>query len=442
VTLYIDLDTLQLVESPTRIIPIDAIEHKRGDDATYTLVFLQDGEPVALAAPVAITLAAKARRDYGGDLVLLAQSFTLDSPGPSYTGTLDYNTQPLLDLIGSSADAVDLNLELTWLPTGATRPSTTRTITLRVANDVFRGDEGTPLTLPSPEQWLADRFTQSAITAAITDKAGFASENSLAATSDLHAQATVSGNGIAITGQQISLSIGTGSTQVAAGNHAHVSVDVTDATSDGKLNPAKLIKTNASGEIKVLAAYVDTTGNIGFADGPIGGDLTNYGLFSCPSITTSPIWALPNKSGTVALTSDITASAVGLGNADNTSDATKNAATATLTNKRIPPRITTITSSATPTVNTDNCDMVTITALAEAITSMTTNLSGTPNNGEMLLYRIKDNGTARAITWGASFVAMGASLPTTTVLSKVLHVLFVWDSVTSKWGCISTAYEL
>jgi hypothetical protein len=85
--------------------------------------------------------------------------------------------------------------------------------------------------------------------------------------------------------------------------------------------------------------------------------------------------------------------------------------------------------------------MVTITALAAAITSMTSGLTGTPSNGEMLLYRIKDNGTARAITWGASFAAAGASLPTTTVLGKVLHVLFIWDSVAAKWCCLSTAQE-
>ena len=36
-----------------------------------------------------------------------------------------------------------------------------------------------------------------------------------------HAAATVSGNGITIAGQQVSLDIGTGSTQVAAGNHTH-----------------------------------------------------------------------------------------------------------------------------------------------------------------------------------------------------------------------------
>ena len=115
--------------------------------------------------------------------------------------------------------------------------------------------------------------------------------------------------------------------------------------------------------------------------------------------------------------------------------------TNTFTNKRFTPRITTITSSATPTINTDNCDAVTITALAAAITSMTTNLSGTPNNFDTLIIRIKDDGTARAITWGTGFEAKGVALPTTTVISKVLTVGFIYDSVTSKWGCVASAQE-
>ncbi len=117
------------------------------------------------------------------------------------------------------------------------------------------------------------------------------------------------------------------------------------------------------------------------------------------------------------------------------------AAVMTLTNKRITQRVTTITSSATPAVNTDDCDCVTITALAAAITSMTSSLTGTPNNFDTLVYRIKDNGTARAITWGASFEAKGVALPTTTVLSKVLTVGFVYDTVAAKWGCVSSAQE-
>jgi len=132
---------------------------------------------------------------------------------------------------------------------------------------------------------------------------------------------------------------------------------------------------------------------------------------------------------------------VGLGNVDNTSDSTKNAATVTLTNKRITSRVTAIASNATPTINTDNCDAVDITALAADITSMTTNLTGTPTNFQKLIIRIKDNGTARAITWGASFEARGVSLPTTTVISKVLTIGFIYDTTTSKWGCVASAQE-
>jgi hypothetical protein len=113
----------------------------------------------------------------------------------------------------------------------------------------------------------------------------------------------------------------------------------------------------------------------------------------------------------------------------------------TLTNKRVTPRVTTIVSNATPTINTDDCDAVTITALATAITSFTTNLSGTPTNFQKLIIRIKDNGTARAITWGASFEAKGTSLPTTTVISKLLTVGFIYDTVALTWGCVASAQE-
>lgn len=115
--------------------------------------------------------------------------------------------------------------------------------------------------------------------------------------------------------------------------------------------------------------------------------------------------------------------------------------TQTLTNKRITPRVSSETSSATPTINADNVDAHSITAQAEAITSMTTNLSGTPTNFQKLIIRIKDDGTARAITWGASFEAKGVALPTTTVISKVLTVGFIYDTVTSKWGCVASAQE-
>lgn len=109
--------------------------------------------------------------------------------------------------------------------------------------------------------------------------------------------------------------------------------------------------------------------------------------------------------------------------------------TQTLTNKRITPRVGTAASSATPTINTDNYDVYTLTAQAVDITSFTTNLSGTPTDGQKLWIAITGT-AARAITWGASFEASTIALPTTTVSTNRLDVGFVWNAATSKWRCV------
>lgn len=112
--------------------------------------------------------------------------------------------------------------------------------------------------------------------------------------------------------------------------------------------------------------------------------------------------------------------------------------TQTLTNKRVTKRVGTTTSHATPTINTDNVDFYSLTAQAEAITSFTTNLSGTPTENQTLWIAITGT-AARAITWGASFEASTVALPTTTVTTARLDVGFVWNTVTSKWRCIASA---
>jgi hypothetical protein len=115
--------------------------------------------------------------------------------------------------------------------------------------------------------------------------------------------------------------------------------------------------------------------------------------------------------------------------------------TQTLTNKRNSPRVTAVTPSATPTINTDNMDVGTITSQNAAITSMTTNLSGTPTSAQKLIVEILDDGTARAITWGASFASGPATLPTTTIVNKWLYVGFEWSASRSKWICMATGSE-
>lgn len=122
---------------------------------------------------------------------------------------------------------------------------------------------------------------------------------------------------------------------------------------------------------------------------------------------------------------------------NNNSDYATLTGTETLTNKTIKKRILVVTQSATPSTNIDNGDIIQITGLAQAITSMTTNLTGTPYDSQMIMWQITDNGTARAIAWGASFASTsGAALPTTTAVSTMLRVITQYNSVTSKHECL------
>lgn len=65
-----------------------------------------------------------------------------------------------------------------------------------------------------------------------------------------------------------------------------------------------------------------------------------------------------------------------------------------------------------------------------------------PNNAsdEMKIeYRIRDNGTARAITWNAVFLDGGPGLPATTTPGKTLRLGFVYDSSAVKWVLLAKA---
>lgn len=112
-------------------------------------------------------------------------------------------------------------------------------------------------------------------------------------------------------------------------------------------------------------------------------------------------------------------------------------ATQTLTNKRITKRVTSEVSSATPTINTDNSDVHKITALATNITSMTTNLSGTPTDWQLLAIEIVGTAT-RNIVWGASFADGGlVDLPLVTNGTVPLKVLLQYGG--GVWNCLAVA---
>ena len=94
----------------------------------------------------------------------------------------------------------------------------------------------------------------------------------------------------------------------------------------------------------------------------------------------------------------------------------------------------TTTSTATLTINSNLEDLGIITAQAAALTIAAP--TGTPAQGQKLIFRIKDNGTARGITWNAIFRALGTTLPTTTVINKTTYVGCIYNSTDTKWDVV------
>lgn len=120
---------------------------------------------------------------------------------------------------------------------------------------------------------------------------------------------------------------------------------------------------------------------------------------------------------------------------------------ATLTGKTITgtflPTLATATSTATLAWNSNNYQQYHITALAAALSISAD--AGTPVDAERVIFRIKDNGTARGITWtqGAtnSFRAVGVTLPITTVVSKTVYVGCIYNAADSRWDVVAVSQE-
>jgi hypothetical protein len=128
---------------------------------------------------------------------------------------------------------------------------------------------------------------------------------------------------------------------------------------------------------------------------------------------------------------------VGLGNVDNTSDATKNSATVTLTNKRITKRVASTADDATSVIDSDSYDEYVLTAIANATEF---SITGTPTDGQTLLIRFKDAGTSKALTW-TGISALGVTLPTSTVAGKWHMVGVKYFSSGTTWYAVGVSVQ-
>ena len=108
-------------------------------------------------------------------------------------------------------------------------------------------------------------------------------------------------------------------------------------------------------------------------------------------------------------------------------------------NTVVNPSVQETTSTATFTINADEETTGVLTAMASATTIASP--TGAPVQGQSLIIRLKDDGTARAITWNAIFRGIGITLPTTTTANKLLYIGCMYNSTDTKWDIIALKEE-
>jgi hypothetical protein len=114
----------------------------------------------------------------------------------------------------------------------------------------------------------------------------------------------------------------------------------------------------------------------------------------------------------------------------------------TLTNKRVTPRIGSVTSASTITPTGDSSDQYNVTALA--VPASVAAPSGTPTDGQKLILRLEDDGTARALTWtttSGAYRAIGTTLPTTTVATKTTYVGCIYNATDVFWDVVAVTTQ-
>ena len=164
--LYVDLETLELIEGPGFRNPVTSLRFKRGDAAKLVVAFLANGsthESIGDPATLELRFGVKPRNRYDVGYLVHTADWTMPDPeadSPVYQCSPSFNTTELDSALqvgsstGTELSEITLMGEITWRE-GVGSPTSTRTFIVVVENDVNRGTEGVPTSAepsyPAPE---------------------------------------------------------------------------------------------------------------------------------------------------------------------------------------------------------------------------------------------------------------------------------------------------
>ena len=187
-------------------------------------------------------------------------------------------------------------------------------------------------------------------------------------------------------------------------------------------NIATFLATPSSANLATAVTDETGSGALVFATSP---------TLVTPALGTPSSGVVTNLTGTASININGTVGAT----TPTTGTFTTLVASTNLSSTRINPRVSTTTSTATLTPDIASFDQYNLTAQAAGLTIAAP--TGTPVDGNKLIIRILDNGTARALTWNATYTVIGAVLPTTTIVNKTIYVGCIYNANNTRWDVVA-----
>jgi len=151
---FYDITTRQFTDASGSLRPLRPLRFMRQEDRVMAIRIQDNGETWTANGTAAITFGIKATPGETADTlaIILPAGFTLSAG--VYTGTLALNGDDLSDLLGTEL-SLNLHAQLVIDDDDGTHKSDV--IPVVMGNDIIRGDEGSPSTLPDPDSYIRAR---------------------------------------------------------------------------------------------------------------------------------------------------------------------------------------------------------------------------------------------------------------------------------------------
>lgn len=102
-------------------------------------------------------------------------------------------------------------------------------------------------------------------------------------------------------------------------------------------------------------------------------------------------------------------------------------------------RVTSVASASSLTPDVDTTEIYDVPDLAHNTTINAP--TGTPWDGKVLIFRIKDAGVSKTIAWNSIFRVFSTYLPSATVANKTVYVGSLYNAADNKYDVIATQLE-